>query len=122
MRKATSVLTLVVALALLAFTASSPAAATGGENNNPPGFNGTVKIHVSPGEPDPVQRNQPKVCVLHIHGFQFDASAMGWWKIDWQSQGSGSAAGPENWGPADSNGDWKSRAITIPPGHYKLSF
>ncbi len=48
MRKASGVLTFLTALALLVFTASSPAVATGGgNNNNAPGFNGTVKIHDS---------------------------------------------------------------------------
>jgi len=82
MRKASGVLTFITGLALLVFAASSPAAATGGGNsNNPPGFNGTVKIHEEPGEAEPIMKNEPHVCVFHIHGFNFDSQSSGWWRM-----------------------------------------
>ena len=122
MRKASGVLTLVTGLALLVFAASSPAAATGG-GNSPNGFNGTVKIHEEPGEAEPIRQNEPHVCNFHIHGFNFDASATGWWRIDGWAPDPGKSTGTvmaENWGPADANGDWRTHPMTLHDGHYKL--
>jgi len=112
MRKASGILTFITLLALMVFAASSPAAATGGgNNNNAPGFNGTVKIHEEPGEAEPIMKNEPHVCVFHIHGFNFDSQSSGWWRIErWSPTGSGTAM-QETWGPADNNGDWKSHPI-----------
>src|SRR5687768_16858863 len=99
------------------FTAATPAYA------DPPGFNGTVKIHEEPGEAEPIRRNEPHVCVFHIHGFNFDSHATGWWRIEaWSPTNDRPNTGPENWGPADSQGNWRSRVITLPDGHYKLFF
>lgn len=90
---------------------------------DPPGNNGTVKIHEEPGEAEPIRSNEPHVCTFHLHGFNFDAASTGHWRIErWAPTGSGTAAGPEAWGPADGSGDWKSRVIELPDGHYKLFF
>jgi len=122
MRKASGVLTFITGLALLVFAASSPAAATGG-GTSPNGFNGDVKIHEEPGEAEPIKRNEPHVCNFHIHGFNFDAQATGWWRIDGWAPDPGKSTGTvmaENWGPADEKGDWRTHSMTLPDGHYKL--
>src|SRR5687767_10787230 len=120
MRKASGVMSFFVGLALLVFTATSPAAANGGGNDKDPrGFNGTVKIHEGATESEPTDRdNEPKVCTFHIHGFNFDRQATGWWKIERHNRGGTAAAG--NWGPASNDGEWRTGVMTLPPDHYKL--
>ena len=116
MRRSTGVLGLIAALALL-FLAVSPAYA------DPPGNNGDVKIHEGAGESNPIEANDPHVCTFHIHGFNFDGSASGTWRIEgWPPTGGGTFNG--TWGPADASGNWrepKAGAMTLPAGHYKLS-
>jgi hypothetical protein len=116
-RKATSLTTFLVGLALLMFTAATPVLA------DPPGFNGTVKIHEEPGEAEPIRRNEPHVCVFHVHGFNFDSNARGWFRIDgWAPTAGNMGLSQRNWGPASAAGEWKSGAINLSPGHYKLFF
>lgn len=117
MRKA-GILTLLAGIALMAMAAATPAYA------DPPGFNGTVKIHAEPGESEPIMANEPHVCAFHIHGFNFDGSATGWWKIlAWPPTGDGSTVvASGSWGPASASGEWRSAAMTLPDGHYKLDF
>src|SRR5258705_11856455 len=40
---------------------------------DPPGNNGTVKIHEGATENEPLRANEPPVCTFHIHGFNIDA-------------------------------------------------
>lgn len=110
-------------LAVVAMLASSLALGLVASGEEPPGNNGTVKIHEEPGEAEPIRSNEPHVCTFHLHGFNFDAGSMGYWRIErWEPTGSGTAAGPESWGAADGSGNWKSRVIELPDGHYKLFF
>jgi LPXTG-motif cell wall-anchored protein len=120
MRKGAGYLAILFSIALLFL-------ATAGANRalaDPPGNNGTVKIHEGATENEPLRANEPHVhCSFHIHGFNFDAGMSGTWRIEgWAPTGGGIYNG--TWGPADGNGDWRSPrtgAMTILPGHYKLS-
>ncbi len=119
MRKAAGYLAILFSIALL-FLATAGANSAWGD---PPGNNGTVKIHAGATENEPIRANEPHVCTFHIHGFNFDAGASGTWRIEgWPPTGGGTYNG--TWGPADGNGDWRSPqsgAMTLPDGHYKLS-
>jgi len=87
----------LVLAALLAYTfgpLSSSALA------DPPGNNGTVKIHEGAGERDPERANDPHVCTFHVHGFNFDGNSSGTWTI---------AAHPPGGGPGAS-GTWHADA------------
>ena len=87
-------------------------------NGDPPGFNGTVKIHDDETEPSPVQKNQPKVCDFHVHGFNFDGGASGTYWIEAHKWG-GSPVESGAW-TADAAGNWRTEVLTLPDGHYKL--
>lgn len=114
-RTASGVLALLMGLVLLVFAGATPASA------DPPGFNGTVKIHEGATEAEPVMRNEPHVCTFHIHGFNFDAAAVGTWRIEgWPPTGGPTTSG--SWGPANTSGEWRSGVMTLPDGHYKLFF
>ena len=90
-----------------------------GEHGNPPGNNGTVKIHDDEPEPSPVRKNQPKVCDFHIHGFNFDSASSGTYRIEGHKWG-GTPVKSGTWGPADEDGEWRTEVMTLPDGHYKL--
>src|SRR5687768_14650814 len=116
MRKAKSLVSVIAVLSLLMLV-GAPAAA------DPAGFNGTVKVHEGATEPDPIRQEHSHVCTFHLHGFNFDASATGWWKIEGWSPHPGRSGAPAaagNWGPADANGNWRTGVMTLPDGHYKL--
>jgi LPXTG-motif cell wall-anchored protein len=119
MRKTGGYLATIFSIALLFL-------ATAGANSawaDPPGNNGTVKIHEGATEVEPLRANEPHVCTFHIHGFNFDANSRGTWRIEgWAPTGGGTFNG--TWGAADAAGNWRapqSGAMSIPPGHYKLS-
>jgi LPXTG-motif cell wall-anchored protein len=118
MRKAAGYLASIFSFALLLL-------ATAGANSawaDPPGNNGTVKIHEGATEVEPLRANEPHVCTFHIHGFNFDANSRGTWRIEgWAPTGGGTFNG--TWGAADAAGNWRAPqtgAMSIPPGHYKL--
>jgi LPXTG-motif cell wall-anchored protein len=114
MRKVT-VLAVIATLALLMGGASEAYA-------DPPGNNGTVKIHAEPGNhAEPTMANEPHVCLFHIHGFNFDANATGQWHIEaWAPTSGGTGIGTTSWGPANAAGEWQTGTIHLNPGHYKL--
>jgi hypothetical protein len=90
---------------------------------DPAGNNGTVKVHEEPGEAEPIVRNEPHVgCAFHFHFFFADAGQTGtWWVESWPPTGDKTTVmGPEEYGPTDANGEWRTIARTLPSGHYKL--
>lgn len=91
---------------------------------DPPGFNGTVKIHDGNSEAEPIRRNEPHVgCNFHIHGFNFDGSSSGTWNIQsWPPTGDRSVVLSGDWGPADSTGEWRTGLLSLSDGHYKLNW
>ncbi|HEV8536863.1 MAG TPA: hypothetical protein VGR87_14245 [Candidatus Limnocylindria bacterium] len=116
MRKLTGLLALVAAMALLLLSAT-PAYA------DPPGNNGTVKIHEGAGEDQPETANDPHVCTFHIHGFNFDGGSSGTWHIESWSPTNNGVTRDGTWGPASTSGEWrepKAGAMSLPDGHYKL--
>jgi len=123
-------LALAVAASVLAWLAfAAPVSA------DPPGANGTVKIHEAPQHKNgSVNANDPKVCQFVIHGFGFDSSQTGEWWIQEHKWGSGDSSKAVLSGDfeADANGDWSqpdgtnahdashSQWYTLDNGHYKL--
>ena len=107
----------MVTLAVAPWLGVSPAGAE--PKSDPPGFNGTVKIHDDEPEPSPVRKNQPHVCDFHVHGFNFDAASSGTYRID-QHPPTGRATVKSGTWTADSNGDWRTEVMVLPDGHYKL--
>ena len=89
-----------------------------GPKSDPPGNNGTVKVHEEQ-EPSPVVKNQPKVCTFHLHGFNFDGSSSGTWEIDGHAPTSGNTGASGAW-TADTDGVWRTAQMTLEPGHYKV--
>jgi hypothetical protein len=77
----------LAAVALAGFALLGPA----GAHTNAPGNNGTIKIHQSPGEAEPIVRNEPHVsCLFHIHAFFADSAQTGdWWIKSWPPTGDG---------------------------------
>src|SRR5437762_4145817 len=112
------VLSGLVALALAGFALLAPAAA----HTNAPGNNGTIKIHQSPGEAEPIVRNEPHVsCLFHLHAFFADSGQTGdWWIKAWPPTGDGSTIVMSGSYLTDANGEWRSDDKTLPAGHYKL--
>src|SRR3954470_13697066 len=110
MRKAKSVLAVIAGLMLLAHMGGTAAVAS--DQKSPPGNNGTIKIHEGAGEQDPVQANDPHVCTFHIHGFHFDSSARGTWRLEEQAPTGSAAMGSGTW-TADTNGDWRTPVMSL---------
>lgn len=104
----------LVAVAALLFAPSAAYA-------DPPGNNGTIKIHDSQ-EKEPVEMdNEPHPgCVFHIHGFNFDANSSGTWHIDsWPPTGNKTQVMSGTW-TANASGEWRTADIsTLASGHYK---
>ena len=104
---------LVLALSVIfAFNnAAFIVAAVQATDTNPPGANGTVKIHEYPEHKnDAEMANDPKVCQFEIHGFNFDSGQTGRWWIQEHKWGNGDESKAVLRGTyrADANGDWLS--------------
>jgi hypothetical protein len=87
--------------------------------DNPPGWNGDVKIHEGAGEPSPVTRDEPKVCSFHLHAFNFDSQEqVDWWII----KGEPFDTLPVLTGQTVTNTDgvFVSTVYSLSEGHYKL--
>jgi hypothetical protein len=94
------------------------------EPSDPPGNNGTIKIHAGSTheEPPPTDMNtEPQLCgPFHVHGFGFDADSTGYVRIEQiEPSGSGVVATPE-WG-ADAAGEWQTGLMELDPGHYSAA-
>lgn len=89
------------------------------------GFHGDVKIHQEPAGTEPIVNNEPKVCSpFSIHGFNFDSSASGWWKvIAWEPTGDNETIVKQGtWSTGAESGEWTSGQLTQANGHYKLLY
>jgi hypothetical protein len=88
---------------------------------DPPGNNGTVKVHSGTGEVEPPvdNMNQPHVtCPFHMHFFFGDAGQEGMW---WVTSKDGVAMTGGTY-TADANGTAHSGAVVMAAGHYTLSW
>lgn len=110
----TTVLIAIVAFVLLLGAAGSRLARADDSSNN-----GTIKIHEGSTEREPIEANDPHVCAFHIHGFNFDASSSGSWRIDeWPPTGTRTEVVTGNW-TSDATGEWRTALLALPDGHYK---
>jgi hypothetical protein len=91
---------------------------------DPPGNNGTVKIHEGNTEAEPIRRNEPHVCTFHIHGFGFDSGQVVDWHIKaWPPTGDGKTTVLSGSLTVDAAGDGRDPAVgvhSLEEGHYKL--
>src|SRR5688572_1380315 len=117
MRIPSPLLTLIAVIALLIGAGATPALA------DPPGANGTVKIHDWPEHKNSSEMaNDPKVCQFEIHGFNFDAGESESWWIQAHKWGNGDRSKAVLSGAytANGDGDWTSGPHSLADGHYKL--
>jgi hypothetical protein len=92
---------------------------------DPPGNNGTVKIHDASGEPAPEIRNVPHVdgCSVQLHFFFGDGGQTGdWYIVSWPPTGDVDPDGDDGTYTANSDGEAVEIANLNPQGptHYKL--
>ena len=129
-----------VALAVAASAVIWLAAFVSPVSADPPGQNGTVKIHEAPTHKNGSENaNDPKVCEFVIHGFNFDAGQTGRFWIQEHKWGNGdpsmavlggsgnySAQADGSWSaPNNAPGEAHASPHSLPfykldPGHYKL--
>lgn len=81
------------------------------------GCDGDVKIHNSPGEPIPVTKDEPKVCLFHLHGLNFDPGSIVDWWIETQPGGTVVLSGTVT---ILADGTYKTGQLSLPDGQYKL--
>jgi hypothetical protein len=118
---ATSAAVGIASAALLAAPGAAPA---GAAPAGAPGNNGTVKIHEGAGEPSPEPRNEPHVCIFHVHALFFDAGQVLTFTVQsWEPTGDRSVvlAGSIT---ADTSGAGRAPvtgAYSLPDGHYRLT-
>jgi hypothetical protein len=89
----------------------------------PSGNDGTVKIHDTATDTEPVLRNEPHVSTFHLHFFFADPTQSGWWEIRAWAPGDKGAVVLS--GTYDTSADGSDReptdgAYALPSGHYKL--
>src|SRR5688500_7742553 len=123
-----------LALSAVAALLVTLVAVVGPVSADPPGNNGTIKVHDNnPGEPDPEVKNQPHVCQFDLHFFFGDAGQTGdWWIQEWPPTSdtgpTSDPAGAELSGVyedpdlnrEDREPDVDGTYYTLPDGHYKL--
>lgn len=106
----------VLALVAAAFSVAKPVLA----QDDPPGNNGTVKIHEGDGETDPLPANDPKVCTFHVHAFGFDEGQ----ELEISIYGHGGPnSGPDSYSATlevDSDGNGRTGVIELAEGMYKM--
>jgi LPXTG-motif cell wall-anchored protein len=96
-------------------------AVSAANTSSPAGNNGTLKIHEGAVESQPDRANDPKVCTFHLHGFNFDGTSSGEWRISGQGQTDGDVWASGTWGVSDAEGDWRTGVMTLADGHYKAA-
>lgn len=109
----------VLVLAALALIAAP--GVTGADQ--PSGNDGTVKIHDTATDTEPILRNEPHVSTFHLHFFFADPRQSGSWEIRAWAPGDKGALVLS--GMYDTSADGSDRepadgAYTLPSGHYKL--
>lgn len=110
----------LLALALAGPSAPGVAAA------DPPGNNGTIKIHEQ-GTPSGTESNDPKVCVFNVEGYGFDVGQHGYLMFSVQGGDApiGTNAGPYDFGPIQASARHRSYYETeyfqLRPGHYRAT-
>lgn len=106
-------LTAIATFAIFAFPVSA--------HTDPPGNNGTVKIH-DDFEAEPIRRNEPHVCDFHVHAFGLDSAQQGDFEIQsWPPTGTKTKVYGNSY-TANGDGEYISGEIVLPDGHYKLFF
>ncbi|HEY3506988.1 MAG TPA: hypothetical protein VGN37_29880 [Actinocatenispora sp.] len=103
----------VLVLAAATVAVGAPAAAYA----DPPGDNGTVKIHAV-GTPVDDRRNEPHVCVFYLDAFGFDAAQAVAWHIDQHPPTGRTQVKDGTITLADGSG--RTDELSLPDGHYKL--
>lgn len=116
------------AISMLLFLTALAGPVLGVQGGNPPGNNGTVKVHDGDTETEPIVHNQPHVCDFHLHFFFADAGQTGdWWIESWPPTGDGTtvlSSSTEGAYLTDSNGEDRKPdsgdTYALADGHYKL--
>lgn len=104
---------LVLAASAAAIAVGAPTAAFA----DPPGDNGTVKIHAV-GTPTDDRRNEPHVCSFYVDAFGFDGQQAVAWHIDTQPPTGRQQVRAGGIALADGSG--RTDTMQLPDGHYKL--
>jgi len=109
---------------LVAWAFGGATTALAADPSEPPGNNGTIKIHAgsSHEEPPPTDMDtEPQLCgAFHVHGYFFDADSTGYVRIERiEPSGSGVVATPD-W-DADAAGEWQTGLLELDPGHYSAA-
>jgi hypothetical protein len=96
----------------------------GGQAAEHDGNNGTVKVHIGAGEPDPARRNQPRTCDFHLQAFGFDAGQDLAFTIEsWPPTGDRTAvlSGTIELSAAGEGRSPESGVHHLADGHYRLT-